>query len=351
VFYINVPVGALALLLVQTFVEEPPYIRHARAKRVDWIGFLLLALWATSLHLMLDRGQEEDWFSSPFIRTLLVLSVVTLPVLVLWELRQAEPILNLRILRNRNFMTGSALIAVVGAILYGSTTLLPLFLQTLLGYSAFQSGLAISPRGMGSFVAMFLVGRLVGKFSSRAMLVGGFLALAYSVYTLGNLNLAIAPIDVVWPNIINGLAMGFIFVPLTTNTMGTLRNEEIANATSIFNFMRNIGAAVGIAMMTTCLARGAQIHQTYLVAHLTPYDPAYRHALQGLQAVLAPHCGAAAGQKAQAILGAQMARQAGLWAYVDDFRLLAILALACIPAVFLFRRLQHSVDPHSADLG
>ena len=150
-------------------------------------------------------------------------------------------------------------------VLYGATTLLPLFLQTLLGYPAFQSGLAVSPRGIGAFVGMTLVGRLVGRVDNRLLLLIGFAGLGYSTFALGGLNLQIAPIDVIWPNIINGLSMGFIFVPLTTSAMGGLPNEEIANATSVYNLLRNIGAAVGIAMITTILARQSQVHQTMLV--------------------------------------------------------------------------------------
>jgi len=348
VFYINLPVGVMAVLLVQTFVEDPPYIRHARAGRIDFLGLALLVLCIGSLYLMLDKGQEEDWLSSPFIRILLVTTLVTFPFLVIWELGRREPVINLRILRNRNFLTGCALITVIGAVLYGSTVLLPLFLQTLLGYPAYQSGLVMSPRGFGAMVAMFVVGRIVGVVDVRFLLILGFLALGYSIYAFGNLDLQIAPTDVIWPNVMNGLAMGFIFVPLTTSAVGTLRNEEMANATSIYNLLRNIGAAVGIAMLTTFLARGAQVHQTVLVSHMTPYDAAYQQQAQAIQSALAPQSGTyEAGQTAGAILGAQVTQQATLWAYVDNFRLLAVLAIACIPGVFLLRRLRHK-EEHSA---
>ena len=342
VFFINLPVGIIAIMLAQMFVEDPPYIRSGRASRIDYVGLALLAIWVSSLHIMLDRGQLEDWFSSRMICALLTLALLGLLAFVIWELRAPEPIVNLHVLRDRNFATGTALIAVVGAVLYGTVTLLPLFLQTLLGYPALQSGLAVSPRGFGSFVAMFVVGRLIGVVDERWLLPCGFVALGYSAYALGNLNFQIAPVNVIWPNVINGLATGFIFVPLTTSAMSMLRNEEIGNATGLYNLMRNIGAAAGIAMMTTFLARGAQVHQTILVAHMTPYDSAYTQQLHTLQTALAPVSGAyAAGQQAQAIMGEQLSRQASLWAYVDDFRVLAILALACIPFTLLLRRLPH----------
>jgi MFS transporter, DHA2 family, multidrug resistance protein len=342
VFYINVPVGLLAVMLVETFVEDPPYIRNARAVRIDLVGLVLLALWVGSLHIMLDKGQEEDWLASSFIRSLLVMTLLAFPIFVIWELRAKEPIVNLRILRDRSFLTGCALITVVGAVLYGATTLLPLFLQTLLGYPALQSGLAVSPRGLGSFVGMFVVGRLVSFVDNRLLLFLGFSGLAFSTFALGGLNLDIAPIDVIWPNIINGLSMGFIFVPLTTSAMGWLRNEQMANATGIYNLLRNIGAAAGIAMMTTFLARGAQVHQNVMVAHMTPYDSAYQQEISAVQSAFSPYQGTyQAGRTAEAVMGVQVSRQATLWAYVDDFRLLAIMALACIPGILLLRPLRH----------
>jgi DHA2 family multidrug resistance protein len=165
-------------------------------------------------------------------------------------------------------------------------------------------------------------------------------------FALGHLNLDIAPIDVIWPNIINGLAMGFIFVPLTTSAMGQLRNEQMPNATGICNLLRNIGAAAGIAMMTTFLARGAQVHQNYLAAHVTPYDAAYPQETSAVQSALSPYAGTyEAGRMTEAIVGMQVSRQSALMAYVDDFRLLAFMAVACIPGVLLFRPVRHKDAP------
>jgi DHA2 family multidrug resistance protein len=222
IFYMNLPVGLLAVWLIQSFVEDPPYIRHGRASKIDFIGLGLLALWIGSLHTMLDKGQQDDWLSSPFICTLAVLAAVGFVVFVIWELSVREPVVKLQILRDRSFATGTALVTVVGAVLYGSTALLPLFLQTMLGYSALDSGLAMSPRGLGALAAMLVVGRVIGVIDTRLLLVSGFGALAYSVAALGGLNLDITSASVVWPNIITGLSLGFIFVPLTTATMSSL---------------------------------------------------------------------------------------------------------------------------------
>ncbi|MFA7235274.1 MAG: DHA2 family efflux MFS transporter permease subunit [Phycisphaeraceae bacterium] len=353
VFYINMPVGMLSLLLVQVFIHDPAYIRQGRAQRIDYIGFVLMAVGLGCLHVMLDKGQQEDWLASSLIRALLVLSSVGLVAFVFWELYVKDPIVNLRIFLNRNFAVGTLLMTIVGGVMYGATAILPLFLQTLLGYPAYQSGLAVSPRGFGSFMAMFMASRLIGRIDSRWMLLIGFAALGYSTYTMGNFNLDIAPINIIWPNIINGFATGLIFVPMTTIAMGTLRNEEIGNATSLYNLLRNIGAGIGIAMMTTFLARGAQTHQAAMVSHMTVYDPAYQQQLQTIHSALTPISGSyAAGLQAQSVMGAQLLRQATLWSYVDNFRAMAFISLACILGIFFLRssRANKNSSRHAAAL-
>ena len=192
---------------------------------------------------------------------------------VVRELATDAPIVNLRVLANRNFAIGTALITVLGVVLYGTTALLPLFLQTLLGYPALQSGLAVSPRGLGALTASILVGRLIGRIDSRLLIGAGFGLAAGSALIYSRMNLDIAQRDVVWTSVMNGFAGPLIFVPLTTTAMGTLGREQMGQGTGIFNLMRNIGASVGIATVTTLLTRGTQAHQARLVAHLTPYDP------------------------------------------------------------------------------
>jgi DHA2 family multidrug resistance protein len=250
-----------------------------------------------------------------------------------------EPIVNLRVFLNRNFAVGCALIASVGVVLYGSTALLPLFLQTLLGYPALQSGLTLSPRGFGSIVAMVVVGRLIGKIDSRWLIMFGFTLLGLSTYTLSKLTLEIAWTNVMWPNIFNGLAMAFIFVPLTTTSMGTLRNEQIGSATGIYNLMRNLGGGVGISMATTMLARGAQTHQTTLVRHVNPYDPQFQHYAAVLGRIFGSN-GGMLSPRALALIYGRVLREANLASYMDDFRLMAILTLCCVPVVLVFQRVR-----------
>jgi len=339
IFYVNIPVGIAAFFMIEAFVHDPPYIRAQRS-RIDYVGFALLVLWIGALQVMLDKGQQEDWLSSSFIKTLMALFVTGLVVFVIWELSVAQPLVNLRILKNRNFAMGTAVMGVMGAVLYGSTALLPLFLQTLMGYPAVQSGMALSPRGVGSIAGMVIVGRLIGVIDTRWMIAIGFTLLGMATFQLGNLSLDVSMGAVVYPNIVNGFATAMIFVPLTMLTMGTLRNEQMGNATGIFNLMRNLGGGVGIAMVTTFLARGAQVHQAAMVGHMSAYDRAYQTHLAGVSASLTPQLGRMAAEHAAVavVYGGELLRQATLWAFVENFRLLALLSLGCIGTALVFRR-------------
>jgi DHA2 family multidrug resistance protein len=341
IFYINVPIGILAMFMVHSFVEDPPYIRNQKPGRIDYIGFGLMALGLATLQIVLDKGQESDWFSSSFITWAAVSAVIALFAFVIWELRTKEPIVNLRVLANRNFAVGTALIAVMGVVLYATIALLPLFLQTLIGYPALQSGLAVSPRGIGAVFSMIIVGRLVGKIDGRYLIMFGFAVLGFSTYLLSDIDLQISMGTIVWPQIISGLAMGFVFVPLTVMATGTLTAEQMGNATGIFNLMRNIGGSIGIAAVTTMLARGAQTHQAAMVSHLTPYDPAFQQRLQELAAAFGARGNPmTATQQAYGAIYETLVGQATLLAYIDNFRLLAFLCLLCVPAALLFRRVR-----------
>jgi MFS transporter, DHA2 family, multidrug resistance protein len=348
IFYINFPIGILAVLMCSMFVEDPPYIKRVRAG-IDYIGFGLLALWLSSLQIVLDKGQEDDWFSSRFIFWLTVISVCSFFGFIIRQLCAPEPIVNLRILKNRNFAVGIVLMAMVGGVLYGITAALPLFLQTLIGFPALQSGLALSPRGLGAFVTTILVGRLIGVVSNRLMIAVGFTLLSISSFMLGRVTLDIGMAYIIWPSILNGIAISFIFVPLTTATMGHLKQEQISNASGIFNLMRNLGGSVGIASLTTILTRRAQMHQAMMVSHLTPFDPAFQQSLQAAQAALTPQSGSwLAHLQAQASIYSSLGQQATLWAFVDDFRLFGLLCICCVPLVLLFKRVPKHRAPIAA---
>ena len=339
VFYINLPIGLLAMLLVLSFIEDPPYLERSRLRRMDYLGFGFMSVGLGALQIMLDRGQEDDWFSSTRICVLAIVAGMGLIAFVIRELLIDEPIVNFSVLQERNFAVGAVLVFMLGVVLYGTTAMLPLFLQTLLGYTALDSGLAVSPRGFGSFLSAFIAGRLIGIVESRLLLAVGFGALALSGWMYSRLTLDIAMGNVIVAGMINGTASGLIFVPLSTTALGLVPRERMGHATGIYNLMRNIGAGVGISMMTTFLARRAQVHQVALVSHVTPYDPAVQDWLRAARAALAAHGnpftapGQALGVLYQAVL-----RQAMLLSFLDNFRLITLAALCCMPLLLLFRR-------------
>jgi DHA2 family multidrug resistance protein len=338
IFYINLPVGILALFLAATFIEDPPYIRAKVRESIDAFGFAFMALWLGSLQLVLDKGQEADWFGAMWIRFTAAVSIAAFIAFIAREVRCREPIVQLRILLNRNFATGTLITGLYGFVLYSSTALLPLFLQTLLGYSALDSGLSVSPRGIGSMLSMLMAGALANRIDPRHLLAFGFIVLGISTFMLGHVNLEISMLTVAVPNFFNGFAGGFIFVPLTTMAMSRLRKQEIGNAAGIYNLVRNIGGSIGIATTTTLLARRSQVHQNFLAAGVSASDTS-SSIVRGLQASLY-NSGTSFNDAHQRALGAiygLLQQQASLLAYVDNFRILGYLSLACIPFVFLFR--------------
>ncbi len=344
VFYVNLPVGAVAMLMASAFVEDPPWVRRER-RAVDYLGFAFMAVWLGTAQVVLDKGQQEDWFASAWIRALAGLSLAAMVGFVVRELTTRDPIVDLRILGNRNFAAGVLLIGLLGVLLYGTTAQLPLFLQTLLGYPALQSGLAVSPRGLGAMASAFLVGRLIGLVDSRLMLAAGFSMLGASGFLFGRLNLSIAMSDIVGVTVLNGAATGMIFVPLSTTAMGRLRNEQMGNATGLYNLMRNLGGSLGVSIMTTLLQRGAQAHRAVLVSHLTPYDPPYQAWLARAEAALAPRAGEAASRQALGLLDRVLDQQATLLAFIDNFRLIGLLGLCSVPLVLLFSRVRRAGPP------
>lgn len=341
IFYINLPVGVAAVLMSNLFVEDPPYLRHTRRTHFDYVGFGLMAVGLATLQILLDKGEEEDWFGSNFIRWLAVASVIGLAGFVIRELLADDPFVDLRIFKDRNVAAGTLMITAVGGVLYGTTALLPLFLQTLLGYPALQSGLAVSPRGIGSFISTLLVGRLITRLDTRVLLLLGFVLLAWGMSMFAGLDLQISPASIMWPNIINGLALGLVFVPLTTTTMGTLANEQVRNATGIYNLMRNIGGSVGISAVTSVLTRAAQRQQVFLSGHLTATSRLFQQHLGQTTALLAPHVGLPrAKTAAYAVIYQQLDQQSRLLGFLYDFKVLSLLALLCAVGLILFRRVQ-----------
>jgi DHA2 family multidrug resistance protein len=346
VFYINIPVGLFAITATQMFVFDPAYLRR-RVGGIDWWGLSLLVIGIGSLQVFLDKGQQEDWFASPLIRALAVVAALGLAGLLVRELTAEHPIVDLRLFRNRTYATGVFLITVLGFVLYGSTVLLPLLMQTLLGYTSLEAGLATLPRGAASFVMMPIVGLLMLRVEPRRLLATGIVLVTTSLFILSRLSLDAGYWDFFVPLIVQGMALGLIFIPLTTITNDPIPRERMGNATSIFNVMRNIGASVGIASVTTLLARHTQAHTQILGAHVDAFDVAARLRLEATrQAMVASGSDpVTAGRQAAAAIFGQVQRQAAMLSYNDAFILMAGMFCAMLLFVPLLRRPTHRAAP------
>jgi len=339
VFYINIPVGVLALIMTQLFVFDPHYIKRA-ASRIDYWGIGMLAVGIGALQIVLDKGQEKDWFSSQFISRLAAISAVALVTFIIYELVVAHPVVDLRAFKERTYSAGVFLMTVLGFVLYGSLVILPIFLQTILGYPALQAGVAMFPRGLGSFIAMPFVGVIMARFDPRKLLVIGLLACCLSLVMLGTLNLNVGYWAIFWAQFLQGLSLGFLFVPLTTVTMDLVPNEKMGNATSIFNLMRNIGGSMGIALSTTIVARSEQTYTNFLGRNVTPYSPQTQTMIQNLRGFFMSSGSdrTTATHRAYAALFGMVQRQAAMLSFNHTYLFLAILFVAVMPAVFLMKR-------------
>jgi DHA2 family multidrug resistance protein len=338
VFYINLPVGIASIFMVQSFVFDPPYIRRSKAP-VDWLGIGLLTIWIGALQIAFDKGQELDWFSSRFINSLIVMAIAFLIAFLVRELMAEHPILNLKVFKLRSYSAGVFLMTTLGFVLYGSIVLLPIWLQTLLGYPATTTGFTMAPRGLGSMIGMPIVGMFVSRFDPRKVLAGGLLLGAASTWQLSQLNLNAGYWDLFWPQAIQGFGLGMVFVPLTTIAMNPVPREAMGNATSIYNLMRNLGGSVGIAIIAMLNTRYQQKYIAILGANVTATSP---QASQWLGALRSMYLGGAgpglADQRAYASVFGLVQRQAAMRAFVDLFQLLTVVFILMIPLTLIMKK-------------
>jgi len=342
VFYINLPVGIMATLMAQLFIFDPPYIKR-QSERVDYWGMGMLVVGMGALQVFLDKGQQKDWWSSYSIRVLAFFAVAGLIAFVVREFTTDHPIVDLRILRDRSFATGTFMMAIIGFVLYGSTVLLPLWLQTLMGYPSLQAGMAILPRGMGSFLFMPIVGILMGKFEPRRLLAIGLSVAGFSFFMLAHLNLQSGYWDIFTPQIIQGACMGLMFVPLSTTSMDNISQSRMGNATSVYNLMRNVGGSVGIASITTIYARYTQSNTAVLGANVNPYSTSTQQMLSGIRAAMqaAGADAVTASHQAYGVLFGMVQQQAAMLAFINCFRLMGALFLCMLPLILLMRKPKH----------
>jgi MFS transporter, DHA2 family, multidrug resistance protein len=339
-FYINIPVGIFAVFMISRFVEDPYYVKEAHPGKLDAIGLGLLAVWLGCMQSILDKGQEDDWFGATWIRWATVILIISLVAFLIRQFRHNKPLVDLRVFRHRNFTLGCLLIGLFGAAIYGLVTLLPLFYQELMGYTALAAGWAVSPRGVGAIIAMPIIGYLTAKIDNRWLIAFGFMMFAVSSLWFGEVELSIGQWSFLWAILISGFGSGCVFVPLSTTTMAFLKNEEIGNASGLYNLLRNIGGSIGISIVNTIVTRHEQLHRTELAASLTPGRVTVRGAIGGLGHFLNTQGASSvdATRQAYGLLQATLTRQARLWSYVDDFRYMALVCFGCIPIVFALKK-------------
>lgn len=341
IFLMNLPVGILALFLVFTFVEDPPFLKRTTLhnSRIDYIGFGLLAIGVAFLQIVLDKGQEDDWFGSNFILTLSVISVICLVCLVVWELLVKEPILDVRLFKNINFATSSLMMFMVGAASFSTTVLMPQFLQSLLGYTAESAGMVLSAAAVLLLIELPLVGQLTGKIQARYLMAFGWATLTIAMFfSTRRVDLEISFASATWLRIAQYVPMGFIFIPATMVAYLGLPQEKSNAVAGLINFVRNIGASVGTSAVTTILARRAQVHQVMLANHTSLSNPLFRDSAASLTNQLR-HAGAGGAQiQAYSRIYASMRGQASALSYIDTFWMLGIATGIMFLLSFLLKK-------------
>ena len=348
-FYINIPIGIMALYMINKYIHDPSYIRNAKVSRFDNIGFGSLVVWIGCLQVILDKGQEVDWFAASWLRWTFAAMMVALAIFVYQSFWGKEPLVNLRVLKDRNFLVGCTLIFLFGIAIYSTVVVLPLFYQELLGYTAFTAGMVVAPRGLGAICGMPVIGYLSNKVDPRYLLTFGFSIFGLTTLYFGSITLGISPMTLFLPILITGFGLSFVFVPISTAAYGTLRNEQMGSASGIFNLMRNVGGSIGISLASTLLTRHTAAHQNEIINSVPLSGRQFENSLSAARHALTGAFGPANTlAPAQTLLYGELGRQAALWAFVDVFRWLCLLSFLCIAFVWLFKKVQPGHAPPGA---
>lgn len=341
IFLMNLPVGILAIFLVLTFVDDPPFLTRTTLKesRIDYFGFGLLAVGVAFLQIVLDKGQEDDWLGSHFIVTLLTISIVCLVTLVIWELRVRAPILDVRLFTNVNFATASVMMFMVGGVSFSTTVLMPQFLQNLMGYTAESAGMVLSVAAILLLIELPIVGRLTAHIQARYLMAFGWALLTMAMfYSTRRIDLEMSFASATWLRIAQYIPMGFIFIPATMAAYIGVPQEKSNAVAGLINFVRNIGSSVGTSAVTTILARRAQVHQVMLASHTELDNPRFQSSTSSLAGSLNHAFGAQAHMGAYGNLYGIMLSQASTLSYVDTFWILGVATGVMFLMSFLLRK-------------
>jgi MFS transporter, DHA2 family, multidrug resistance protein len=353
IFYINIPIGIVGLWLVNRFVHDPPYLAAQRGKAgVDAPGIALLSVGLASLQTVLEEGESHDWFSSDLIRTLTVVAVVALGLFVWWELRNPKPAVDLSVLKNASFTTGTLIGGILGVSLFASLFLLPLFMQELLGYPAVKSGLVLMPRSLVMLALMPVAGALYNRLGPKLMIGSGLLVAGFAPIMMSRFTLESGGMDLFWPQVIQGLGFVLIFVALSTAALAGIEKPKLTSAAGLYNLIRQLGGSFGTAVFATMLERLQQANHAVLARHVDPYNPAF---LQRFQAIQQGFIARGidpwnARTKALALIEGMVSQQAAVLAFERIFFLLGLLFFACLPLVFLLKAAPPGTRAEPAEL-
>ncbi|WP_263368760.1 DHA2 family efflux MFS transporter permease subunit [Edaphobacter bradus] len=357
IFFINLPVGLLSLYLSNRMVEDPPHLKlrreQAKHEKIDFMGLGLVALGVGCLEFTLDKGQEKDWFGDPMIRLFATLAVVTLIVFAVWEWNHSDPIVDLKLLKNRNFGTAVFLQLILGMVLFGTTVLIPQYVQVLLGYTAERAGMVLSPAGFMMMVMMFVAGRSLGKFDPRIMVCLGYIATACGIYNLTRLDLTSSFGTVTFWRMLQVIGLPFIFIPISTLNYVGVPSSKSNQISSLSNFARNLGGSAGTALLTTYLARSSQVYQTTLAAHAVPGSVPYRLYMNRIREMLI-NGGMSAASASQMAIGhayQEMLRQASMLSYQNAFCILSVVIFCLTPLPFIMRLPSKGAKPDPEAMG
>ncbi len=341
IFYINIPVGILSFIMINMFVFDPDYISNSKKTKIDYVGLSLLTVGVGALQILLDNAQRKDWFASHFITTLAILSAISLTLFVINELKVKNPVVNLRIFRHPSFSIGNMIMFFGFFGFFGTIVLLPLYLQNLMGYTAFLAGLVLGPGALTTFLFMPLSGKLLERgFDARRLLFVGLAMNAVAVYIMAHFNLSADFWYVIMPRGLQGIAVAFFFVPLAAATFANVENEEVGNASGIFNFIKNIGGSFGTSIVMTILTRREQFHQSRLVENLTPSNDAFNSAR-----VFLSHTFSSASQQF-GIIYKELLKQSSMLAFNDAFYFCAVIFILLMPTVLIMRKPQRASKPY-----
>lgn len=342
VFYINVPIGFLAVALANMFVEDPPYARKKEGQKIDFLGFGFLIAWLVCLQVVLDKGNDADWFNAQWICWTFAVSMIAMIAFVISQIVNDKSIIDIKVFKDRNFSVGTVLMFLVTAVLYSSIAIMPLFLQNLLRYSAYLSGLSMMPRGVGSVTGLIITGIFAKKIDDRSLIAIGLVLLGIASLIFGTLSLQISMINIIIPNFIFGLGMSCCMISISTISVVTLKNEQMTNATGLQALIKNIGGAIGMSVVATMLSRFGQVHQYSMVGYLNPLNPAFQQKVHAMTAALSKYGAVPVAQtKANYLMYVELLKQSNLWAFMDAFRIFGALCFLVIPLLFLAK-------PHKA---